>query len=98
MDRLQQQAVKGVGRSIARLSVPRQGVCPPRIMLYCETAFVITDIRQTRRLSNGLRHRPSCAVPTIESAIANGGHAHALPTLRPINVIASEAKQSISQR
>jgi hypothetical protein len=35
------------------------------------------------------------AAPTIESAISNGGHADALPTLRPINVIASAAKQSI---
>jgi hypothetical protein len=34
-------------------------------------------------------------VPAIESTIANAGHADALPTLRPINVIARAAKQSI---
>jgi hypothetical protein len=51
---------------------------------------------QNRRLSNGLIAASAVeAAPTIESAIANGGPTDVLPALRPINVIASEAKQSI---
>jgi hypothetical protein len=43
MDGLQQRALKGVARSIARLSVPRRSGLPSWIMLYCETVFAITE-------------------------------------------------------